>query len=154
MSIRIHFSGHSKHHLVAMANFHWWRSWSPLPRFPWGCPCPGRGLSAPPSTSRTSRNPPEQSLVNRRMLTRLYVVVSEPFLETAAMGIGFLSQWKKNTTSEGVFKTYFYSEVLAASHLLWERNCFCIFSPSWTGLHILFFYPASQSQQCANILKV
>ncbi len=72
--------------------FHWWRSWSPLPRFPWGCPSPGRGLSAPPSPSRTRKNPPEQSLVNRRMQTRLYVVVSEPFLETTAMGIGFLSQ--------------------------------------------------------------
>ncbi len=52
------------------------------------------------------------------MQTRLYVVVSEHFLETAAMGIGFLSQWKKTLTSVGVFKAYFFSEVLAASHLL------------------------------------
>jgi hypothetical protein len=52
------------------------------------------------------------------MQNRLYVVVSKPFLETAAMRIGFLSQWKKNTTSVGVFKTDFFSEVLAASHLL------------------------------------
>jgi hypothetical protein len=53
------------------------------------------------------------------MQNRLYVVVSEPFLETAAMEVGFLSQWEKHyCTYVGVFKTNFFSEVLAASHLL------------------------------------
>jgi hypothetical protein len=40
------------------------------------------------------------------MQNKLYVVVSEPFLKTAAMGIGFLSQWK-NTTSVGVDRLFF-----------------------------------------------
>ncbi len=133
--------------------FHWWRSWSPLPRFPWGCPCPGRGLSAPPSPSRTRRNPPEQSLVNRRMQTRLYVVVSEPFLETAAMGIGFLSQWKKHYFCRGIQDILFFRGTGSLRLALREKLFLYLLSfLDWSN--ILFFHPASQSQQCANILKV
>jgi hypothetical protein len=42
------------------------------------------------------------------MQNRLYVVVSEPFLETAAMGIGFLSQWKKHYFCRGIQDRLFF----------------------------------------------
>jgi hypothetical protein len=42
------------------------------------------------------------------MQSRLYVVVSEPFLETATMGIGFLSQWKKHHFCRGIQDRLFF----------------------------------------------
>jgi hypothetical protein len=42
------------------------------------------------------------------MQNRLYVVVREPFLETAAMGIGFLSQWKKTLLLKGYSRQTFF----------------------------------------------
>jgi hypothetical protein len=42
------------------------------------------------------------------MQNRLHVVVSEPFLETAAMGIGFLSQWKKHYFCRGIQDRLFF----------------------------------------------
>ncbi len=154
LSTRIHFSRHSKHRLVAVANYSLVKVLLTPTKVSLRLSCPGRGLSSLPSPSRTRRNPPEQTLVNRQMQNRLDVVVSKPFLEKQQQWGLVSCPSGKITTSVGVFKTDCLSEVLAAYHLLWERNCFCIFSPSWAGLHILFFHPASQSQQWANILKV
>ncbi len=60
----------------------------------------------------------------------------------------------KTTPSVGVAKTDFVSRAMAALSSFLERNHFCIFSSSWASLHSWFFHPDSQSQQCANILKV
>jgi hypothetical protein len=44
------------------------------------------GSPAPPSPSRTRRNPLEQSLVNSRMLERLDSVVGKPFHDNSSSG--------------------------------------------------------------------
>ncbi len=82
-STRIHFSWHSKHGLVAVGNYSRVKVLMTTTKVG-GCPCPGRSLSDSPSPSRTRRNPPEQSVVNRQMQNRLDVVVSKPFLENSS----------------------------------------------------------------------
>jgi hypothetical protein len=60
----------------------------------------------------------EQSLVNRRMLERLDVVVSKPFLENSNSGDCCLVPVEKTVILYGGCKTDCVSEVLAAFHLL------------------------------------
>jgi hypothetical protein len=58
---------------------------------------PRESPAAPPSPSRTRKNLPEQSLVNRGMLERLDVVVSEPFLENSRSGDRCLVPMEKHS---------------------------------------------------------
>jgi hypothetical protein len=84
------------------------------------------------------------------MQNRLYVVVSEPFLETATMGIGFLSQWKKHYFCRGIQDRLFFRGTGSLSLALIEKLFLYLLSIlGWSTY--LFFRPASQSQQCANI---
>jgi hypothetical protein len=141
MSIRMHFSRHSKHRLVAVANFSVVKVLITPTKVSLRLSLPGRGLSAPPPPYRTRRNPPEQSLVNRQMQNRLYVVVSEPFLKTAAMGIGFVFQWKKHYFCRGIQDRLFFRGTGSLPLVLREKlflhllfilgwSTYFIFSPS------------------------
>jgi hypothetical protein len=105
-------------------------------------------------TLQNKKNPPEQSLVNRRMQNRLYVVVSEPFLETAAMGISFFSQWKKHYFCRGIQDRPFFQKYWQPPTCSERETVFVSFLHLGLVYIFYFFYPASQSQQCANILKV
>ncbi len=127
--------------------YQWWRSWWSLQRSPWGCPCPGSGSLAMPSPSRTRRNPKEQSLLNSLMLESWMLWSANLFLTTAAVRTGGLSfcrglkdrlwvkgYWPPSTRSkrENLFVSYLHLELV---------TCF-------------IFHPASQCQQCTNILIV
>jgi hypothetical protein len=80
--------------------------------------------------------------VNGRMLKRLDALVSEPLVGIVPV--------EKTPLVQRVVKTDFVSWVLVTFYSLGERKCVSIFSPSWAGLHVLFFHPASQIQLCAN----
>jgi hypothetical protein len=73
------------------------------------------------------------------MQNRLYVVVSEPFLETAAMGISFLSEWKKHYFCRGIQDRLFFRGTGSLPLALREKLFLYLLSIFGWATYFIFF---------------